>query len=324
MRKRESQPFSCSSLFLQQPFRVKMESFYKNWLEKNKKENEEARQTLHNLNNTATTSNNTRPSTSVDSTFHAPTTSRATASRVTSNNNELQATRPSTTSSRATTSTDSRNAVAAPTTSRAAVATTSRAEAPITSRAAAPTTSRATTSTDSRNAVAEPIVPSTSSSENLPKNRRNQNLPINTNNDLQNQIIYQNNQLQLYLEKGNHIHQIRFRLQDHLFYMKIKLINPNADPPLLRDILDFLENAFDYVLQEIRTFYKPEDHNIAFLTLFQQPMISGLNTGKNYYIFSTPTKLSFNFLFTLREVGYQILSHIYISHILSHIYVFSF
>ncbi len=282
MRKRESQPFSCSSLFLQQPFRVKMESFYKNWLEKNKKENEEARRTLHNLNNTATTSNNTRPSTSVDSTFHAPTTSCATASRVTSNNNELQATRPSTTSS------------------------------------------RATTSTDSRNAVAEPIVPSTSSSENLPKNRRNQNLPINTNNDLRNQIIYQNNQLQLYLEKGNHIHQIRFRLQDHLFYMKIKLINPNADPPLLRDILDFLENAFDYVLQEIRTFYKPEDHNIAFLTLFQQPMISGLNTGKNYYIFSTPTKLSFNFLFTLREVGYQILSHIYISHILSHIYVFSF
>jgi len=61
--------------------------------------------------------------------------------------------------------------------------------------------------------------------------------------------------------------------------MKIRLLNPKEEPPLLRDIVEFLEVAFNHVLKEIRQFYKPEDHNIAFLTLYQEPMISGLNTG---------------------------------------------
>jgi hypothetical protein len=105
----------------------------------------------------------------------------------------------------------------------------------------------------------------------------------NFNGDLRNNIIYQNSEMQLYLEKGNLQRQIRFKLQDHLFYMKIKLIDSNREPPMLRDILNFLEEAFQHILSEIRRYYKPEDHNIAFLTLYQQPMISGLNTGKKNF-----------------------------------------
>jgi hypothetical protein len=103
--------------------------------------------------------------------------------------------------------------------------------------------------------------------------------------ELRTNIIYQNDKMQLYIEKGTHIHQIKFRLEDHLFYLKIKLIDKKSEPPLLRDILQFLEVAFNHVLNHIRKFYKPEDHNVAFLTLYQKPMISGLNTGNNLSCF---------------------------------------
>ena len=91
-------------------------------------------------------------------------------------------------------------------------------------------------------------------------------------------IIFEDDNLQLIIEKGNHIKQKKFRLEDHLFYMKIKL-KDNSEAPLLRDILSFLETGFDYIISQIRQFYKSEDHNIAYLTLYQKPMINGLNTG---------------------------------------------
>jgi hypothetical protein len=97
--------------------------------------------------------------------------------------------------------------------------------------------------------------------------------------DMRSDLIYKNNNLALYIEKGSHIHQIKFRLQDHLFYMKIKLIDSSLEPPLLRDILQFLETAFNFILDHVKKFYNIDDHNIAFLTLHQKPMISGLNTG---------------------------------------------
>jgi len=100
-----------------------------------------------------------------------------------------------------------------------------------------------------------------------------------TSSDIKSDLVYKNNNMELYLEKGNHIHQIKFRLQDHLFYMKIKLIDSSSEPPLLRDILQFLERGFNYILEHLKKFYNNEDHNIAFLTLHQKPMISGLNTG---------------------------------------------
>jgi hypothetical protein len=120
---------------------------------------------------------------------------------------------------------------------------------------------------------------SSHSNENLRLEETNVNNQDNLSGNLRNNIIYQNNQMQLYLEKGNLQRQIRFRLDDHLFYMKIKLLDPKKEPPLLRDILDFLEDAFNHILNEIRKYYNSDDHNIAFLTLYQQPMISGLNTG---------------------------------------------
>ena len=43
-----------------------------------------------------------------------------------------------------------------------------------------------------------------------------------------------------------------------------------------------MEIGFKYVLQSASSFYKKEDHNIAFLTLYQSPMIAALNSGIVY------------------------------------------
>jgi hypothetical protein len=63
-----------------------------------------------------------------------------------------------------------------------------------------------------------------------------------------------------------------------MFYIKLRLKN-EADSPLLIDILDALQQGFNYILNNLRRFYNPNDHNIAYLTFFQEPMINGLNTG---------------------------------------------
>jgi hypothetical protein len=97
-------------------------------------------------------------------------------------------------------------------------------------------------------------------------------------------ISYENDIFELILQKTNHIRQKKFNLEDHLFHMKIRLKNANAPPPLLRDVLDFLNIAFNQILTNVRQFYNPQDHNVAYLTLFQTPMINGLNTG-NFFIF---------------------------------------
>jgi hypothetical protein len=54
--------------------------------------------------------------------------------------------------------------------------------------------------------------------------------PIDFTSALSN-IIFEEGNLQLSIEKGNHIKQRKFRLEDHLFYLKMNLKNPNLDVP---------------------------------------------------------------------------------------------
>lgn len=68
-------------------------------------------------------------------------------------------------------------------------------------------------------------------------------------------IIFENNQFKLVLEKGYHKRQKIFRLEDHLFYLKL-IPKTSSDPPLLSDILDFLHAGFIHILDEIKHFYK--------------------------------------------------------------------
>lgn len=94
-------------------------------------------------------------------------------------------------------------------------------------------------------------------------------------------IVYENDVFKLIVEKANFKRQKIFRLQDHLFKFKVvekpaAITNSHA---LLSDLFDFLHAALTHALESIKTFYNKEDHNVAFLTLHQEPMVNGLNTG---------------------------------------------
>jgi len=93
------------------------------------------------------------------------------------------------------------------------------------------------------------------------------------------EIVYETDSLKLVVEKGAFKRQKNFRLQDHLFYFKIIPKKTNEKLPLLSDLYDFLHAALLHTLESIKTFYKPEDHNVAYLTLHQEPMVNGLNSG---------------------------------------------
>jgi len=96
-----------------------------------------------------------------------------------------------------------------------------------------------------------------------------------------NEIIYENASFQMIVEKSAFKKQRIFRLQDHLFKFKVIQKDTNAKPPFLNDLFDFFHSALLYILESIKSFYRKEDHNIAYLTLHQEPMVNGLNTGYN-------------------------------------------
>lgn len=108
----------------------------------------------------------------------------------------------------------------------------------------------------------------------------NNNEPVQQDINDPTDIVYENSDLKLIVEKGVHRHQKIFKTHDHLFHFRIIAKNSSKKLPLLMDVFDFLHSAFVHVLESIKTFYKSEDHNIAYLTIHQEPMINGLNSGK--------------------------------------------
>ena len=105
------------------------------------------------------------------------------------------------------------------------------------------------------------------------------------------EIVYENDSLKLVVEKRVFRRQKVFRLQDHLFTFRIVQKKDHEDLPILSDLFDFLHAALVHILESIKSFYNPTDRNIAYMTLHQDPMVNGLNTGSH-----VPTKL---FLFKL-------------------------
>ena len=111
-------------------------------------------------------------------------------------------------------------------------------------------------------------------------------------------IVFENDSLKMIVKKGALKRQKNFRLQDHLFKFKIITKKPQEHLPALNDLFDFLHAALTHVLESIKSFYKQEDHNIAYLTLHQEPMVNGLNTGLAYFnmiLLITKAKCCINF-----------------------------
>ena len=91
-------------------------------------------------------------------------------------------------------------------------------------------------------------------------------------------IAFENDSLKLVVVKSQFKRQVNFKLDDHLYHL---LIEPKKTGPIkLLDILDFLHAAIIHILDEIKHTYKSEEHNVAYLTLHQEPLLSGLTTVK--------------------------------------------
>lgn len=90
--------------------------------------------------------------------------------------------------------------------------------------------------------------------------------------------MYENEELKITVKKAAHIQEKKFRLQDHMFHLKVET-KKKGTPPLLSSILKFLHLGFLFILNNIKKFYKSEDSNIAFMTLIQSPMVNAINTG---------------------------------------------
>lgn len=103
------------------------------------------------------------------------------------------------------------------------------------------------------------------------------NYPLNFDHELN---LFENNSLVVYIQKVTHQRQTRFRLQDSLFKIKIKQKATVKVHLLLKDLLEVFEVALKFVLNNLRTYFTAENHHIAYLTLIQEPMINGINTGK--------------------------------------------
>lgn len=71
--------------------------------------------------------------------------------------------------------------------------------------------------------------------------------------------------------------QKKFLLDDHQFIVKVESLSNKA--PLLSSILDILEKSLEFMLDNLRLYYKPEDKNLVYLTLHQSEMDSAMNSG---------------------------------------------
>lgn len=89
--------------------------------------------------------------------------------------------------------------------------------------------------------------------------------------------VFENESIVMYVEKTIHKRLKNFKLLDNVFQVKIE--TKNNEVPTLKDLLKTFSDVFNFVLTDIKNIFDPNDHNIAYLTLFQEPMVNGINTG---------------------------------------------
>lgn len=91
--------------------------------------------------------------------------------------------------------------------------------------------------------------------------------------------IFENDALIVFIEKTIHQRLKKFQFLDNLF--QIKILTKNDKPPFLKDLLQTFDELFKFIIDHVKTFFNKEDHNAAYLTLCQDPMVNGINTGNS-------------------------------------------
>ena len=59
-----------------------------------------------------------------------------------------------------------------------------------------------------------------------------------------------------------------FRIEDHLFVMRVKLKN-HKRPPLLSSIREIIENAMTVMVNDLKNYYNAEESNLIYITMKQ-------------------------------------------------------
>ena len=89
--------------------------------------------------------------------------------------------------------------------------------------------------------------------------------------------IFEGDSLKICVQKVGFMRQKKFILEDHQFKVRVESLNDK--PPLLFSILNVLEKSLEFMLNNLRHFYKPEDRNLVYLTIHQSEMESAMNSG---------------------------------------------
>ena len=103
--------------------------------------------------------------------------------------------------------------------------------------------------------------------------------------------IYENQDLEVYVVKTMFKRQKIFRVQDHNYCLKIKLKKQSKEKAqhyLLNSLLDVLNYAFTYIINNLKLFYNAEDTNLIYLTIYQNGMSRSINSG-SYVLQSVTT-----------------------------------
>lgn len=83
-------------------------------------------------------------------------------------------------------------------------------------------------------------------------------------------VIFENENIEIYVKKEMFKRQKLFRLDDHLFVLKAKVKETKA--PLITSVLDVLKKCFLFMANNLKTFYDPTHKNLVYMSIFQHPM----------------------------------------------------
>jgi len=139
--------------------------------------------------------------------------------------------------------------------------------------------------------IPENELPVQNENEAEDENSINVHNPENVENEISNHFIpnpnfdnngimkvFDNKSLTIYVQKSVHKQNKTFRLLDTLFHIKVEQKNEQS-VILLKDLLEIFNEVFKYTLDHLKTFLKPEDHNVCYLVLHQNSLTNGINTG---------------------------------------------
>ena len=105
--------------------------------------------------------------------------------------------------------------------------------------------------------------------------------------------VFENEDFSVFIQKQDHQRQKVFRLDDHLFVMRVKLKN-HKKPPFLSSIRDIIEQTMTVMVDDLKNHYNPAERNLIYVTIKQPGMQNALRSGGfNLQLSQTSSILSF-------------------------------